>query len=53
MMGTPIVWSCIIKRENMIRLSGVVVIMFCLHEQAWCVCWFDSGLGYYIFSSST
>ena len=27
----------------MVELNGVVVIMFCLHQWAGQVCWFDTG----------
>ena len=35
-------WLYIIEGEVMAEPHGVVVTLFCLHEQAWQVCWFDS-----------
>jgi len=46
-------WLCSVKGTVTIKLNGVVVIMFCLHEWAWWVCWFDSAVVQYIFSSTT
>ena len=36
-----------------IKLNGVVVIMPCLHERAGWVCWFDSVVVRFFFSSHT
>ena len=45
-------WLCIVKGALVMKPNGVVVVMFCLHEWAWSVHWFDSGLVEYIFSST-
>jgi hypothetical protein len=36
-----------------VKLNGVVVIMFCLHERARWVCWFDFVMVLFLFSSYT